>query len=297
METQLRILLYQNLTGRKVAFNPCEPEPFDLVDLCRDVTNATRIYHLRTECVREALAGASLVVADSTALADAVRRVLPHSPVVALPFAAPVTHAGGADQPPISRTPGRGGLGAVGLLNHSGEMELNNLHHLKLLRAIRQPLLIYGQPLAGLEAKTEENFGRFSAACDILLLPSLPGVLNSTTLPLALLGSNTVMVAHSAYGYHDLAGATGFLTLPPETAAWQEALSTLCSQPLKLRTLFERNRAYAQRLNRESFQRLAALADQFNQPPSPLRQDCGCQKRKSAPTQSHPVQPIIEKES
>ena len=85
METHLRANLYQH-RGRAVAFNPLEPEPFDLVDLSRDVTNATRIYHLRTECVREALEGACLIITDSQPLAGVVQRVLPRSPVVALPF-------------------------------------------------------------------------------------------------------------------------------------------------------------------------------------------------------------------
>jgi hypothetical protein len=61
MEAFFRSFLYPQtgphevFGGRKVHANPLEPEPFDLVDLTRDVTNTTRIYHLRTECVRESL--------------------------------------------------------------------------------------------------------------------------------------------------------------------------------------------------------------------------------------------------
>src|SRR5512134_2559988 len=86
MESQLRTILYQQLSDRKVAFNPVEPEPFDLVDLTRDITNSTRIYHRRTACVREALEGASLIITDSQALAYAVALALPRAIVTAVPF-------------------------------------------------------------------------------------------------------------------------------------------------------------------------------------------------------------------
>jgi glycosyltransferase involved in cell wall biosynthesis len=274
MESQLRTILYQQLSDRKIAYNPVEPEPFDLVDLTRDITNATRIYHQRTECVREALGGASLIVADSHSLANAVQQVLPRSIVVALPFA------------PLYVTPTQPNPEVVvGLLNHSGEMEQNNQYALKLLKALKQPLMIYGRELPGIEGEVKEDFNEFAALCDILLLPSLPGALNSTTLPLALMGSKTALLAHNAPGYASLAAATGVQLLPGDPAAWHSMVANLVSQPAKLKVMQERNQAYAVRQNRGSYAHLAQLAGQFTTPPPSLRsqtgEGCGCAKKKA----------------
>jgi glycosyltransferase involved in cell wall biosynthesis len=272
MESQLRTILYQQLSDRKIAYNPVEPEPFDVVDLTRDVTNSTRIYHKRTECVREALEGASLIITDSQALAYAVALALPRAMVTAMPFG-PVRAASlGSGQPPV-----------VGLLNHTGEMEHNNHYALKLLKALKRPLLVYGETLPGLDVETVENFDQFAVACDILLLPSMPGVINSTTLPLSLMAGNTAILAHNAPGYYELSAATGVQLLPNNAKAWRERLEALESQPAKLKAMHERNKAFANRLNRDSYSRLAYFASQFINPPAPLNKDCGCSKKKSAP--------------
>jgi hypothetical protein len=230
MESQLRALLYNQLKNRTVAFNPVEPEPFDLVDLTRDVTNATRIYHTRTECVREALAGANLIITDSQPLANAVQRVLPRATVAALPF-------GYLKEWGTPAEPSKGPV--VGLLNHDGAME-----------------------------------------------------------------TGTALLCHNAPGYYDLT-ATGVQLLPNEAKAWRNTLDILAAQPIKLKTMQERNRAYATRLNRESYSRLAALQAQHAAPPRLLAstghsvsEGCGCAKKgKSAPTRPDQDQPIIEKES
>ncbi|MBE7553192.1 MAG: hypothetical protein HS126_19145 [Anaerolineales bacterium] len=304
MESQLRASLYKQLPGdRKVAFNPIEPEPFDLVDLTQDVTNSTRIYHSRTGCVREALGGASLIVADSHSLAQAVQAVLPRSVVVALPFA-PLYVTPPQPNPEVV-VPLRGLRSVVGLLNHTGEMEMNNQYALKLLKALKQPLLVYGRELPGIEGEVKEDFGEFAALCDIVLLPSLPGALNSTTLPLALMGSRTALLAHNAPGYASLAAATGVQLLPNDLAAWRALLANLVSQPAKLKVMQERNQAYAVRQNRGSYAHLAQLAGQFTTPPPLANGDCGCAERLKAPTQPRPEfnrrgdqdQPTIEKES
>lgn len=281
MEQYFRALLYQQLEGRPVAYNPVEPEPFDLVDLTRDVTNSTRIYHRRTECVREALEGASLIIADSPPLANVVKRILPRAMVAALPFGGMKDEGGRMKEENIqpsalSLQPLR-----VGLLNHSGEMEMNNRYALKLLKAVGQPLLVYGEALPGIEgdAIAKENFDEFAALCDILLLPSMPGVINSTTLPLTLMAGNTAILAHNAPGYYDLSAASGVQLLPNEIKAWQDRLTNLIAQPAKLRAMQERNKAYATRLNRESHARLVVLAHQFAASASPLSENCGCAKR------------------
>jgi hypothetical protein len=138
LESYFRAKLYRQLDKRQVAYNPVEPEPFDLVDLTRDITNSTRIYHKRTACVREALEGASLIVTDSQALAYAVALALPRAIVTAAPFGSVQATSLGSGQPPV-----------VGLLNHTGEMEMNNRYALKLLKALNLPLLIYGETLPG----------------------------------------------------------------------------------------------------------------------------------------------------
>jgi glycosyltransferase involved in cell wall biosynthesis len=291
VETQIRTELYAQLDGRKVAFNPVEPEPFDLVDLTKDVTNSTRIYHLRTECVREALDGANLIVTDSEPLANAVRRVLPKTPVISLLYGRlPVA-------PESNATP------VVGLLNHSGDVEMNNAYALKLLKSLDRPLLIYGHALPATEgrAEVEENFNTFAAKCDILLLPSLPGALNSTTLPLAMMSAGTAILAHNAPGYYDLDAATGVQLLPAsrDPAVWQRMLASLEAQPAKLRTMQERNQAYAKRLNQESYQRLIAISSQLtNRPRRPLSDGCGCDKKKkktqAPPEPTPPIEPIAE---
>lgn len=271
MEQQLRALLYNNLEGRKVAFNPVEPEPFDLVDLTRDVTNSTRIYHLRTECVREALAGAKLIVTDSQALADVVRRALPRTAVIALPFG-PMRTTG---RPVPSLSP------VVGLLNHSGEVEMNNAYSLKLLKSLGRKLLIYGRELPGLEADVipADQFDLFCERIDILLLPSLPGTLNSPTLPLAVMAAgNAAVLADNAPGYYNLDAATGVQILPHDSDAWRLRLDILESQPVKLRTMQTRNRAFATRLNRESYTRMAMFQAQYVVPPQPPIRGCGCKK-------------------
>ncbi len=294
METQLRALLYSQLEGRNVAFNPVEPEPFDLVDLTKDVTNSTRIYHLRTECLREALDGANLIVTDSQPLANAVKRVLPKTLVIAIPFGMLRT-AGRTDAP--------GNPPVVGLLNHDGDVEMNNTYALKLLKSLDRPLLIYGHALPATEgrAEVEENFNTFAAKCDILLLPSLPGALNSTTLPLAMMSAGTAILAHNAPGYYDLDAATGVQLLPAsrDPAVWQRILASLEAQPAKLRTMQERNRAYAKRLNQESYQRLIAISSQLtNRPRQPLSEGCGCDKKKkktqAPPEPTLPIEPLEE---
>ncbi|MCL4301130.1 MAG: hypothetical protein KJ077_35690 [Anaerolineae bacterium] len=289
MESYFRALLYQQLKERQVAYNPIEPEPFDLVDLTRDVTNSTRIYHERTACVREALAGASLIVADSQALANAVQQVLPRAVVVSLPFGP--FYAAQIEPNPVP---------VVGLLNHTGEMEQNNHYALKLLKSLKQELLVYGQELPGIEGEVEGSgdFSTFAARCDILLLPSLPGVINSTTLPLTLMASKTAILAHSVPGYGQLSAATGVQLLPHDAKAWRSLLAGLLDQPAKLKVMQERNQAYAVRQNRASYAHLAQLAGQFVTAPLPPRGDCGCSKKlKAAPTQPDQDQPIIEKES
>ncbi|MCL4303186.1 MAG: hypothetical protein KJ077_46300 [Anaerolineae bacterium] len=304
MESQLRTILYQQLSDRKVAYNPVEPEPFDVVDLTRDITNSTRIYHKRTECVREALEGASLIITDSQALAYAVALALPRAMVTSMPFG-PVQAAIEPNKQPI-----------IGLLNHTGEMEHNNHYALKLLKHLKRELLVYGQALPGIEGAVKEDFGEFAAMCDILLLPSMPGVINSTTLPLSLMAGNTAILAHNAPGYYELSAATGVQLLPNEAKIWRERLAALESQPAKLKAMHERNKAFANRLNRDSYNRLAPFAEHFIHPPAPLSEGCGCAKRvKSAtlgsppkgdteaytrrgdPTQPKQDQPILEKES
>jgi hypothetical protein len=295
MESQLRALFYKQLQDRKVAFNPTEPDPFDLVDLTRDVTNASRIYHKRTACVREALEGASLIVADNQALASVVQQVLPRAIVVALPFGplyvTPV-QPNPQDSPELVEGP------VVGLFNHNGEMEHNNRYALKLFKALKLPLLVYGESLPGIEGEVKEDFSEFAALCDILLLPSMPGAINSTTLPLALMGSKTAILADSAPGYGSLAAATGVQLLPHDPAAWRAMVRNLLDQPLKLKTMQERNQAFAVRQNRGSYAHLAQLANQFIMPPPPVKGDCGCVKRlKPAPTQPEQDQLILAKES
>lgn len=286
VEAPIRAHLYTQLDGRRVAFNPVEPEPFDLVDLTKDVTNSTRIYHLRTECLREALAGANLIVADSQPLANAVRRVLPRTVVATLPF--------GINQGAVPAKSNEQPV--VGLLNHASDVEMNNAYALKMLKSLGRELLVYGRALPGLKGDVEEDFAAFCARCDILLLPSLPGIINSTTLPLAVMSvGNIAILAHNAPGYYDLDAATGVQLLPNDPAAWQGMLNSLESNPAKLRAMQERNRAYAKRLNRDSFARLKPIVEGLSAP-QPAG-DCGCGTRKHAPTEpTNESEPIIEKE-
>jgi hypothetical protein len=267
METQIRALFYsQVMADRQVTYNPLEPEPFDLVDLTIDVTNSTRIYHTRTECVREALEGANLVITDSQPLANAVKQALPRVAVTALPFGLyPSPDLPERNEPPV-----------IGLLNHSDETEMNNAYALSMLSGLDRPLLIFGAALPGLEATVQEDFGQFCAMCDILLLPSLPAAINSPTLPLVLMSAGTALLCHNAPGYYDLDGATGVQMLPYETTAWRAMLSVLEGQPLKLKVMQDRNRMFAIRRTRESLVRLSALLAQPRSPRQPLSEDCGC---------------------
>jgi hypothetical protein len=301
VETQLRALLYNQLEGRKVNFNPVEPEPFDLVDLSKDVTNATRIYHLRTECVREALEGASLIVADSQPLANAVRQVLPSVMIAALPFGRMKAEGGRMKEENIHPSSFSLQPLTIGLLNHDGATEMNNAYALKWLKILDQPLLVFGHTLPGIEAETEEDFSQFAQKCDIVLLPSLPGALNSPTVPLALMESGTAVLAHNAPGYYELSAATGVQLLPADPTAWRKMLDLLASQPAKLRVMQERNRAFAVRTNRESFSRLASVLPPTVAAPRPVltnqAKDCGCKKRRSASTRPVQIQPNSEKET
>lgn len=287
VESLLRMALYPQtgsrevFDGRHLWANPTEPAPYDLVDLTRDVTNSTRIYHLRTECVREALAGASLIVTDSAALAGVVQQVLPRSPVVALPFGhfSPMATSG---LPAVVVGEKQDGF-TVGLLNCSPETEMNNLYDLKLLKALDRKLLVYGDEAPNdLDAESCDDLVAFAARCKVLLLPSLPGAINSPSLPLALMEADTVILAHNAPGYYELNAATGVQLLSRDPAAWRNLLAVLESQPAKLRAMQERNRAFALRQNRDSFTRLAALVTQFTAPPSRSSEGCGCAKQKSA---------------
>lgn len=287
METELRALLYNQLEGHQVAFNPLEPEPFDLVDLTRDVTNSTRIYHLRTECVREALAGAAVIVTDNPPLAEVVRRVLPRTVIMALPF---------GQMPATLRSTRRGAVArtgdelTVGLLNHNGDVELSNVHHRKLLKQL-QPGLVYGRALPGLDAEVEEDFKAFCSRCDILLLPSLPGAINSMTLPLAAMAAGCAVLAHNAPGYYDLDAATGVQILPNELEAWRSMLVALVAQPAKVRAMQERNQAFAARLNRESLQRAGLLlAGPLPHGPAPAG-DCGCDQKRKKRGRKAPTKP------
>lgn len=286
MEKIVRSYLYAHLE-RQVAFNPLEPEPFDIVDLTKDVTNLTRIYHLRTECVREALAGAALIVADSPALATAVRSALPNVALTVLPFGVAPIH-------PKSWHSGRP---MVGLLNHSGDVEMNNRYALPMLGNLDRELLIYGRALPGIEGEVTEDFADFCRRCDVLLLPSLPGVINSTTLPLALMASGAAVMAHNAPGYYNLDAASGVQLLPHDPEEWRTYLVRLETRPSVLQAMQERNGVYARKINQDSLARLnPALEYAALHSPATVAGDCGC-SRKSAPTEpTQETEPILDKE-
>jgi hypothetical protein len=72
-------------------------------------------------------------------------------------------------------------------------------------------------------------------------------------------------------------------------------IDNLAAQPAKLKTMQERNRAFATRINRESYNRLPALLNLPPIPRSPLSEGCGCQKSKQAPAEPT-SQPNLDKE-
>ena len=278
MEINLRTTLYARFLDRKVAFNPVEPEPFDIVDLTIDVTNSTRIYHERTECVREALAGASLVITDNQPLADAVRRVIPYAPVIALPYGPAVT-------PHIrNETP------VVGLLNHDDDYEMNNLFGVDIIKGLSQPVVVYGRALAGVSLEIIEDFDTFCHRCDILFLPSLPGAINSITLPLAAMGSGMAILASPSY--YSLDAATGVkLISSTDPDAWQKNLDRISANQNVLRSMQERNAAFSARITLDTWRKVEPLLIRFPAGPSkPLSKDCGCDKKKK----KTPPQPISE---
>jgi hypothetical protein len=182
----------------------------------------------------------------------------------------------------------------VGLLNHNGDVEMNNTYAVKLLKRLQCNLLVFGRALPGIEADVVQNFGEFCARCDILLLPSLPGAINSITLPLAIMVNQTAVLAHNAPGYYNLDAATGVQLLPDNPDAWRIALDLLESQPAKLRTMQERNMAYAGRLSRYSVNQLGIILAGL--PPQRPAGDCGCTKKKATPPEPELNQPIDNEE-
>jgi hypothetical protein len=269
-----RASLYAHIGSRSVVYNPVEPGDYDIVDLTRNVTNSTRIYHLQTDCVREALEAANIVITDNQALAQAVRAVLPRASVSALPY--------GYMRPidPSRRTQKKL---RVGLLNHSEEMEANNSFALKMLHELDRPLFIYGERLNGFEVDTlfpVDDFEGFCMTCDVLLLPSVPAELNSPTLPLAAMsGGYMAILATNAPGYYGLDAATGVQLLPDDVSFWRDRLDVLEQQPMRLLAMQTRNQVFAHRLNRESFSRLAGMLVDPVGPRPALSEDCGCPPR------------------
>jgi hypothetical protein len=274
MNNQSRASLYAHIGERSVVYNPEAPGEFDIVDLSRDMTNSTRIYHTNTDCVREALEAANLVVTDNQALAQAVRLALPRAHVTALPY---------GYMAPIEPGKRKGKDLCVGVLNHSAEMVMNNSFALKMLHELERPLIVYGERLNGFDVDTlfpDDDFRGFCAACDVLLLPSAPAELNSPTLPLAAMSSgNIAILATRAPGYYGLDAATGVQLLPDDVSFWRDRLEVMEQQPMRLKAMHQRNQAFAHRLNRESFSRLAGLLVEPAGPRPPLSEDCGCPPR------------------
>jgi hypothetical protein len=116
MEDKIRSLLYEG-TKLNPLFNPVEgvediPSPL-VIDLTRDVTNLTRIYHPNTDAVRELLVKAEAVVCDTEALAGIARKFTKALVVVA-PF-------GFCSRPDIDNE------FTIGLLNHGPERAASGL--------------------------------------------------------------------------------------------------------------------------------------------------------------------------
>lgn len=230
----IRSRLYDNFNGLEPLFNPVRgkkklPDPC-VIDLTFDVANTSKVYHTKTDSVRDLLHQADLVITDTETL-NAMVKPFCSNWVITLPYGLIS----------VQDTPGESGL-RVGLLNHDPDMEINNNGCIEILKRLDEEFLIFGSEISDLNAVYIDDFEQFAAQTDILILPSLPGSANSTTVPLAVMSAGTVVIASSAGGYNGLRGGPGVQMMPANRdnpQLWREKLQWAVQSPNRLQQMKE----------------------------------------------------------
>jgi len=258
MEKEIRKVLYSRSgLDEHVLYNPTrkpskEMERPLIVDVTKDISNSTVVYHKNTKAVQALLNDADLIVADSARLLTLFKGFFSHFKVVA-PYA-----SGQAVD-----TPNEDGL-KVGLLNHSTDVSMANMHHKKLLSALDEEFLFFGKGVDGLQGEVIEGLDEFAGRCDILLLPSLPNRINSVTIPLCVMRAGTVVIARNSAGYYELSSATGVLLLDSDHSGdWGKRIDDARRSPKLMEQYKLFNQKYAKSISDDSMKRLNMLSSRL----------------------------------
>jgi hypothetical protein len=255
MEEKLRSLLYEGSRLQPV-FNPMEapkelPDPL-VIDLTRDVTNYTRLYHTETDTIRELLAKADAVVTDTEKQAAVIRQFTSALTIVC-PFG--FTTAKDLDNELT-----------IGILNYTDEQEMANKTNRKLLKGLNESFLVFGQPLdfENEGEVIEDDFDQFAGRCDVLVLPGTRHIIPSLTMPLSAMMAGTVVLTTNEY--HALNVAAGVFILPTtrKVKPWKNYLKNFEKNIRQLESLKQFNTKYAKRVNSESLALISRLSQRLS---------------------------------
>lgn len=247
-EQKIRQLLYTSRDWLRPAFNPEEPCGANVVDATYDISNHTRIYHEKTNEVREFLKD-KFVVTDTPQLAGVLGE-----------FAKKATSA------PFGHTTARDieGPFTVGLLNHDDDYQMANEWGGLILKRMDRTLLVYGKKLdLDFEQEVTEDFDDFAGRCDVLLLPGIPQTLTSVTLPLSVMMATTAVLASPGGSWYTLNAAAGVYLMSNDRKdwqAWKGFVGALERQPRKLALMKERNLYFTRSINAQSMRIIENVA-------------------------------------
>jgi hypothetical protein len=178
-EHKFRLSLY-GYSKLVVAYNPVDslPDPVDIIDLTFDAANRSKINHLNTREVRQALGQAKMVVCDSPTLLNIVKDAGPKK-ITHIPYG----HLEAKRVRKVSDDV------TFGILNHNDVHLAANSFGRKILNSLKKDLIIYGQ--AGklnlsVDCREIDSLIEFCSLVDVVVIVAHPNSLVSPTLPIAL---------------------------------------------------------------------------------------------------------------
>jgi hypothetical protein len=251
-DTKIRSLLYEG-SGLAPLFNPMAAQEVGaqplVIDMTLDIATHTRLYHDHTDDVRDLLGQAAAVVCDTERMARVARKFT-KGLVVVTPFG----HTTARDRESDAFT--------IGLLNATEEQQVVNKSLRKFCKALKQPLLVYGEALDWTENGDNQvmtDFDLFASTVDLLLLIGTDHVIPQLSLPLSVMLSGAVVLGTGHY--NPLSPASGVLILPELSAKlWTTHIHKFEQNLRRLDSLKKFNSNYARQISRESQNLIYRLA-------------------------------------
>lgn len=257
-EKYIRSKMFDTVGFRPAMFDPTQAKHKDIpaplvVDITYDVTNTTKIYHKNTTTVREMIAKCDLVTTDTQAMCSLVGN---YTNGYVFPFQYGMSTVKDSDA--------LGGGVQVGILNHNADTKSCNLMNINLLKALDRKLLLFGDPIDGLECEVIDELDKFASYCDILVLPGDPHLLHSITVPVYMMSSETIIVARNVPGYYELQGSAGVQLLDTSSIAiWKDRIARLESDQRRMISLKASNVKRSEYLSTESLRRLSSVLNRL----------------------------------